>query len=79
VTTHTISGKNLAERIIVDFAGELGFDFWNQGHEVGEAEVLHAEGPDGLGDFVDAYVKPLSGGMALHVRVDPEAQYALHG
>lgn len=79
VTTHTISGKNLATRVIVDFAGELGFDFWNKGHKVREAEVLHAEGPDGLGDFVDAYVKPLAGGVPLHVRVDPESAYALLG
>lgn len=77
--THTISGKHLAERVIVDFAGELGLDFWNKGHEVREAEVIHAEGPDGLGDFVDAYVKPLAGGMPLHVRVDPESAYALLG
>lgn len=76
---HTISGRNLAERVIVDFAGELGFDFWNQGHSVGEAEVIHAEGPDSLGDFVDAYVKPLDGGHPLHVRVEPDEMYTLLG
>lgn len=77
--TYTIKGKHLAGDIIVNFAGALGFDFHRNAEPVGEARVIHAAGPDGLGDFVDAYVQPLTGGLPLHVEVNPEQDYALLG
>lgn len=73
---HSIHGQNIVSRVIVDFANEIGFDFNGQGIPVGEAEVIDATPVD---DFVDAYVRPLTGGTPVHVAVIPDRTYALIG
>ncbi len=74
--TYTIHGHNLVSRIIVNFANEIGFDFNGQGTPVAEAEVIDATP---VGDFLDAYVRPLSGGLPVHVAVNPTQEYLLIG
>jgi hypothetical protein len=77
--TYSIAGRNLVSGIIVNFADELGFDFNGRGVDVGECTVIDAFGPDGLGDFVDAYVIPAGTATRVHVAIDPDRQYTLIG
>ena len=66
--TPTIKAENIQPGMVLDFHNAIAESAGKTLLNLGEAEVISVEGPDGLGEYFGIWASPEDGGAEVYVQ-----------